>query len=99
MKVSTPVTRIEWGGPRVEVHTHPGSIDAAAVFLTVSTGVLADERITFDPPLPEWKLDSIAAVPLERDNEAAFQLQGGLPGIECQRKDLDMVIDGQLFFA
>lgn len=82
--LSTPVTRIDWGGPRVEVDTHRGSIDAAAVLLTVSTGVLADERIIFDPPLPEWKRDSIAAVPLGRDNKAAFQLKGGMPGIESQ---------------
>ncbi len=82
--LSTPVTRIEWGGSRLVVHTHQGSIDAAAVLITVSTGVLADERIIFDPPMPGWKRDAIAAVPLGRDNKAAFQLHGGMPGLEGQ---------------
>lgn len=80
--LGTRVHRIDWAGPRVRVHTSRGVLDAAAVIVTVSSGVLASGDIRFDPPLPAWKLAAIEAVPLGQANKIAFQLPGnplGLP--------------------
>ena len=53
VQTSTPVTTIKWGGAEgVTVETPAGTIQAKAVIVTVSTGVLAAESIQFDPPLP-----------------------------------------------
>jgi len=82
--LATPVTRIEWSGKRAVVHTPAGNLDAAAVLVTVSTGVLGAGTIEFDPPLPAWKLAAIEAVPLGRDNKAAFHVRGGLPDVDGQ---------------
>lgn len=60
--LDTPATRIRWGGPGVEVETPRGTLRAKAVIITVSTGVLAAEGITFDPPLPEDKQASFHAI-------------------------------------
>jgi monoamine oxidase len=60
----TPVTRIRYGGPGVVVETDKGDIRAHACVVTVSTGALASERIRFDPPLPVWKQEAIAQVPM-----------------------------------
>ena len=62
--LATPAERIAWGGPGVAVTTAAGTVRAKACIVTVSTGVLAAESIAFDPPLPGWKRDAIAAVPM-----------------------------------
>ena len=64
--LATPVSAIDWGGRRIRLATPAGTVEAAAVVLTVSTGVLAAEAIRFDPPLPEWKRQAIEAVPMGR---------------------------------
>lgn len=58
-----PVSRIDTSGKDVKVTTPKGDISAAHVILTVSTGVLAAQSITFVPPLPQTKRDAIDALP------------------------------------
>jgi monoamine oxidase len=53
VELSTPVREIRWDGPGVMVATDRGSIRAAKVVVTVSTGVLAHHGIRFTPDLPE----------------------------------------------
>ena len=55
-----------------------GTVDAAAVTVTASTAVLADGVIVFHPPLPVWKQEALAAVPLGCANKIALQLDGGV---------------------
>lgn len=62
--LDTPAHRICWGGPDVSVETPTGTIRAAAVIITVSTGVLAAGSIRFDPPLPAPIEGSIHALPM-----------------------------------
>ncbi|MSO76129.1 MAG: FAD-dependent oxidoreductase [Alphaproteobacteria bacterium] len=69
VRLATPVTRIDWHRPRPAVMTEAGTIRAGAVIVTASTGVLAAETIRFDPPLPDWKLTAIEALPLGRANK------------------------------
>lgn len=47
------VSRVHWGGGRVEVSTSRGDFAAAAVVITVPVGVLQSGEFVIDPPLPE----------------------------------------------
>ena len=57
-------TAVRWGGPGVRVETTAGTLNAKAVIITVSTGVLAAQKIRFDPPLPAAKAQSFDALPM-----------------------------------
>ena len=50
--LDAPVSRIDWGGPRVRAEGAFGAVEAAACVVTVSTGVLAGGGIAFSPALP-----------------------------------------------
>ncbi len=62
--LNTPARRIRYGGEGVQVDTDQGTLRAKACIVTSSTGVLAAEKIRFDPPLPAWKEDAIAGLPM-----------------------------------
>ena len=71
VELRTPVRRIGWDGPRIRVETARGTLEAAAVIVTVSTGVLAGQGLLFDPPLPERHQAAIAGLPLGQANKVA----------------------------
>ena len=81
VELATPVERIEWSGNGVRVDTPRGRVAAAAAVVTVSTGVLAADAIVFDPPLPVWKREAIAATPLGSANKVAFRIPGDRLGV------------------
>ncbi|MCW5964202.1 MAG: FAD-dependent oxidoreductase [Bryobacterales bacterium] len=62
--LNTAARRIRYGGEGVQVDTDNGTLRAKACIVTSSTGVLAAEKIRFDPPLPAWKEDAIAGLPM-----------------------------------
>ena len=64
VSLNTPARRIRYGGQGVQVDTDQGTLTAKACIITSSTGVLAAEKIRFDPPLPAWKEDAIAGLPM-----------------------------------
>jgi monoamine oxidase len=64
VSLRTPARRIRYGGQGVAVETDQGTLRAKACIVTSSTGVLAAEKIRFDPPLPAWKEDAIAGLPM-----------------------------------
>ncbi len=64
VSLQTPALRIRYGGQGVQVDTEKGTLMAKACIVTSSTGVLAAEKIRFDPPLPGWKEDAIAGLPM-----------------------------------
>ncbi len=53
IRLTTPVTRIDHGGRRIELDTPSGTIAADHVIVCVPTTVLARSHIRFDPPLPD----------------------------------------------
>ncbi len=79
MPVSLNVTaeRIDWSGPQMKVITDKGTLTAKTVLITVSTGVLADERIRFHPPLPDWKQEAINDLPMITENKVGLYLRPG----------------------
>jgi monoamine oxidase len=64
VQTDCPVRRIDWTGGGVVLETGPGSIKAKCALITVSTGVLAADRIRFEPQLPAWKRDAIDGIPM-----------------------------------
>ncbi|MDP4097377.1 FAD-dependent oxidoreductase [Paenibacillus sp. P96] len=73
--LNTSVQRIEWGSHGVSVKTNSGTITAKTVIITVSTGVLASETITFSPPLPSWKIRAIEELPMIQCNHITLKFQ------------------------
>ncbi len=73
VKLDTPVTRINWGGADgITAETPKGALAARAAIVTVPVGVLAAEVLRFDPPLPGWKRDAIADLPMGSCNKIAL---------------------------
>ena len=62
VRLSSPVTQIDWSGPGVAVTTRSGVIRAKAAIITVPTGVLAAGAIRFVPALPVEKAGAIDAL-------------------------------------
>jgi monoamine oxidase len=82
VSLSTPAERLSWGGQGVEVTTPGGALRARAAIVTLSTGVLAAERIAFDPPLPPEKLRAIEGLPMGLLAKIPLQFQGTRFGVE-----------------
>lgn len=62
VRLSTPVTRIDWSGRGVAVETPAGTLRARAAIVTVSTAVLGAGAIRFTPALPRRQQDAVNAL-------------------------------------
>jgi monoamine oxidase len=71
-----PVQRIVWGGSEVRVETPQGTITAASVIVTVSTGVLNAGLIAFDPPLPAETAAAIGNLPMGLLSRVVLRARG-----------------------
>lgn len=85
VELATPVEQIDWRGEQVRIVTRAGTVEASAVIITVSTAVLDAGSIAFDPPLPGWKLEAVAATPLGRANKVGFGIERGYLGVDEPR--------------
>src|SRR5579875_3376847 len=74
------VSRIAHGGKRLRLETARGTVVAARAIVTVSTAILAEERLAFDPPLPD-KAAAAAGLPLGLADKLFLAFSGTLPGI------------------
>jgi monoamine oxidase len=79
--VNCPVSAIDLSGKNVALETPMGRIDARTVVVTVSTAVLAAERIALLPGgWPNSKMAAIEAVPMISSAKIGFRLKpGALP--------------------
>jgi monoamine oxidase len=80
------VTRMQSTRNVVEIETTRGRINARAAIVTVSTGVLAAEKIKFMPELPPRHRDAIAKLSLGSYDHVAFELKGN--PLQLQNDDL-----------
>lgn len=70
-----PVRRIDSRADPIRVYTQRGAVEADAVIVTVSTGMLRQRRITFDPPLPAAIDDALAGLPLGLLNKVGIAVR------------------------
>ena len=73
VELEVAVSRIVWGGDGVSVETGAGNLAARAVVVTATTGVLAAEKIRFDPALPSETIEAFHAFPMGIYNHIALQ--------------------------
>jgi monoamine oxidase len=73
--LESPVTHIDYSKKSIRVETPRGTITASAVILTIPTKVLADETISFDPPLPQ-KIQAASQLPLGLANKVFLHVAG-----------------------
>ena len=81
LSLSTPASRIEWGGREALVQTPAGKIVARAVIVTVSSNVLAGGSIKFAPDIPKRTLDAAAKLGLGSYDRIALQMPGNPLGL------------------
>ncbi|MCH7868301.1 MAG: FAD-dependent oxidoreductase [Myxococcales bacterium] len=74
------VKSIAWSGDGVESRTSKGTISSKVAIVTVSTGVLAANRIRFEPGLPDTTRAAIAALPMGRLAKVAIQFDRNIYG-------------------
>ncbi len=79
--LSTPATRVTWGGRGVLVETPAGTFTARAVIVTASTNVLAAGKIKFTPELPKRQLDAMGRLSLGSYDRIALELPGNPLGL------------------
>lgn len=62
VRLNTVVEAIRYDDHGVEIVTNNGTFQGAHVIVTIPLGVLKAQTISFDPPLPDWKLEAIENV-------------------------------------
>lgn len=81
VRLNSVVTKIQHHPRGVTVELASGErFEGKRVLVTVSTGVLAAGKIAFDPPLPQWKLDAIAALPMGLLNKVVLEFKTDIFG-------------------
>jgi monoamine oxidase len=86
VRLATPVRRIESGRRGIDVDTRNGMLRARTVIVTVSTNVLASDKIEFRPELSKRQLDAAAKLSLGNFDHIALDMPGNPLGL--QRDDV-----------
>ena len=73
VRLQTPVSNVKWGAEGVVVDAGTVRFAAKKILMTASTGMLASGRIGFDPPLPDWKQQAVADVPMATYDKIAIR--------------------------
>jgi monoamine oxidase len=76
IRTGCPVRGITWDGAGVRLDTPEGKVEAGAVIVTVSTGVLGAGLIAFDPPLPARTEAAIADLPMGLLSKVVLRASG-----------------------
>ena len=82
-----------WGTKGVTVESVKGTVSARRALITASTNVLASGAIVFDPSLPDWKHDAIAALPLGVHNRIGIMLNDNPFGSDV-KDNATIMLDG-----
>ena len=86
VRFETRVEAIDWRGADLcRLRTTNGPVDARAIIVTVSTGVLRAGSIAFDPPLPPTTRGAIDGLPMGLLSKLAMPATGtGRLGLEAE---------------
>jgi monoamine oxidase len=83
VRLSTAARRVgSWGRAVVDIETTRGWVRGRALIVTVSTNVLAADKIKFEPPLPKRVLEAAAKLTLGSSDRVALELDGNPLGLE-----------------
>lgn len=77
VSLNTEVNAIEWSGGGVIIETNRGTIHARSVIVTVSTGVLAADKIQFLPKLSQLKIESFDSISMGCYEHVVLQFENG----------------------
>ena len=91
VRLSTPVTRIDWSGTGVRIDTPAGTITAKAIILAVPVNVLIAGAIRFDPDLPAGLVEAFHDCPMGTSEKFAVLLDRPVDGMGHVYTD---VVDG-----
>jgi len=80
LALETAVTRIDHGGRAIRVETAHGTMTAARVIVTVPTSIIAQQKLRFDPRLPD-KLTAAYGLPLGLADKLFIALDGAVPSV------------------
>jgi monoamine oxidase len=84
VQLSSPVLKIDWSERnKIEIRTAKGYVYARTVIVTVSTGVLAGGKLTWDPELPKRHLEAIDKLRLGSRDRVALALAGNPLGLQA----------------
>jgi len=86
VRLSTPVSRIDWYRDRVELSTGRGKLIARAAIVTASTNALVSDKIEFEPDLPREILAAARALPLGSYDHIGLLMPGN--PLDLQNDDL-----------
>jgi monoamine oxidase len=75
---ATAATHIDHHGAGIAIETSRGTVRAARVIVAVPSAIIAEERLVFDPPLPD-KLTAAAGLPLGLADKLFFHFDGDAP--------------------
>jgi len=78
VRTGVTATRIDHRGQTIRIETSAGTIEADHVIVAVPTTVLAEGKLTFDPPLPA-KQEAAAALPLGIADKVFLSVECPLP--------------------
>lgn len=79
--LNTKAQRVRWGNRGVQIDTDKGTLNARAVVITVSTGVLAEGGITFSPALPADMEEAIHQLTMGHYTHVALRFKENFFGI------------------
>jgi len=80
IELEAEVDRIDWGGDAVVIRSSKGEFSSRMAIVTVSTGVLASNRIEFVPALPAPWRSAIEALPMGNFVKVAIQFDSDAYG-------------------
>jgi monoamine oxidase len=86
VRLSSPVTRIDWYRDRVELTTAKGRLIARTAIVTASTNVIVSDKIEFEPDLPRDMLAAAENLALGSYDHIGLLMPGNPLGL--QRDDL-----------
>ncbi len=82
VRLATPAQRIEWDRNGVDVVTPKGMVRGRTAILTVSTNVLAGDKIEFKPELSKRQLDAAAKLALGSYDHIALDMPSNPLGLQ-----------------
>ncbi|AIE86836.1 amine oxidase [Fimbriimonas ginsengisoli Gsoil 348] len=94
IQFNTPVTAIDYRGPRVQITTPNGVIDAGAVIMTASMGVLKAGKIQFNPGLPVIYSEAFDNLTMGSIGKVGFEFDADVFGPLPVNSSVGVVPDG-----